>query len=294
MSGLAAWVEGARLRTLPAAVAPVFAGAGVAWWAGGFNLGKALLCAVVALALQIGVNFANDYSDGIRGTDDERRIGPQRLVGSGAASPRAVKLAAFGCFALAGLAGLALTWWTGHWFLLAIGAAAVLAAWFYTGGPKPYGYLGLGEVFVFLFFGLVAVNGTTFVMLDRISWASWWASIAIGSFACAILVANNLRDIAGDRQVGKHTLATRLGDRGTRSFFIGLLVIATAGVVAVALASTIWALFGLIFLPLLVNPVRSLIGGARGLALIGVLKMTGIAELLCGVGLFFGFVVGAA
>ncbi|NLT30650.1 MAG: 1,4-dihydroxy-2-naphthoate polyprenyltransferase [Propionibacterium sp.] len=294
MSQLGAWVEGARLRTLPAAVAPVFAGAGAAWWAGGFDLGKALLCAVVALALQVGVNFANDYSDGIRGTDDERRVGPQRLVGSGAASPRVVKLAAFGCFALAGLAGLGLTWWTGHWWLLGVGAVAILAAWFYTGGPKPYGYLGLGEVFVFIFFGLVAVNGTTFVMIDRISWPSWWASIAIGSFACAILVANNLRDIVGDRQVGKHTLATRLGDRGTRFFFIGLLVIAAGGVVAVALSSTVWALFGLFFVPVVLGPVRALARGADGLALIAVLKATGIAELVCGLGLFLGFVIGAA
>lgn len=293
VSQLSAWIEGARLRTLPAAIAPVLAGTGAAWWGGGFHLGKAVLAAVVALALQVGVNFANDYSDGIRGTDDERRVGPQRLVGSGAATPRAVKFAAFACFGIAGLAGLALTAWTGHWWLLAVGAASIIAAWFYTGGPKPYGYAGYGELFVFVFFGLVAVNGTTFVQLDRISWVSWWASIAIGAFACAILVANNLRDIVGDREVGKRTLATRLGDPGTRWFFLGLVVIAAAGVVAVAWASTWWALLGLTFILWMIQPVRLLLARATGLPLIGVLKHTGIAELVCGVGLALGLFVGS-
>lgn len=293
MSQLSAWIEGARLRTLPAAIAPVLAGTGAAWWGGGFHLAKAVLAAVVALALQVGVNFANDYSDGIRGTDDERRVGPQRLVGSGAAAPKTVKLAAFACFGIAGLAGLGLTIWTGHWWLLAVGAIAIVAAWFYTGGPKPYGYAGFGELFVFVFFGLVAVNGTTFVQLDRISWPSWWASIAIGAFACAILVANNLRDIVGDREVGKRTLATRLGDQGTRWFFIGLIVIAAAAVVAVAAASTWWALLGLAFVIWIFVPIRTLASGATGLPLIGVLKHTGIAELVCGLGILLGLFVGS-
>ncbi|GAB3622756.1 1,4-dihydroxy-2-naphthoate polyprenyltransferase [Mariniluteicoccus endophyticus] len=290
MSTLSDWVEGARPRTLPAALSPVLAGSGVAHWAGGFDLGMAVLAFVVALALQIGVNFANDYSDGIRGTDEER-VGPMRLVGSGAASPKAVKTAAFTCFGIAAVAGLALTLWSGHHWLIAVGVMCILAAWYYTGGKKPYGYMGLGEVFVFVFFGLVAVCGTAYVMLDRVPLAAVWSACAIGFLACVILVANNLRDIAGDVEAGKRTLATRLGDRGTRRFFVGLLAAAAVAVVATALASTPWALLGLVFVPVAAPATVRVLRGALGPDLIPVLKSTGFAELACAVGLLAGLVL---
>ncbi|WP_026927690.1 1,4-dihydroxy-2-naphthoate polyprenyltransferase [Granulicoccus phenolivorans] len=286
------WVEGARPRTLPAALSPVLAGSGIAWFEGRFSLGMGLLAFGVALALQIGVNFANDYSDGIRGTDADR-VGPMRLVGSGAASPAAVKRAAFVCFGIAGLFGLALVIWSQHWWLLAVGVACVLAAWFYTGGKHPYGYLGLGELFVFVFFGLVAVCGTAYVMLDRVPLSAVFAACAIGFLACMILVTNNLRDIDGDRESGKRTLATKLGDRGTRIFF-GVLIAATAAsVVAVALTTTPWALLGLAFVPVAAPSALALFRGARGPALIATLKATGIAELVCAAGLFAGLILGA-
>lgn len=284
------WVEGARPRTLPAALAPVLAGSGIAWFEGGFRWVPAALCLIVALALQVGVNYANDYSDGVRGTDAVR-IGPKRLVGSGAAPAAQVKAAAFACFGLAGLAGLAVVLLTGYWWLLAVGAAAILAAWFYTGGPRPYGYLGLGEVFVFVFFGLVAVAGTTAVQLGRVTTATWWTAVAIGALACAILVANNLRDLDGDRAAGKRTLATRLGDRGTRWFFLGLVVLAAGGVLGVALTSTWWALLGWLMLALLAGPALAVLKGAAGRSLIGVLKLTGMAELACAAGLVLGLVI---
>ncbi|NNG21342.1 1,4-dihydroxy-2-naphthoate polyprenyltransferase [Naumannella sp. ID2617S] len=292
MTDLADWVAGARPRTLPAALSPVLAGSGAAWFAGSFSLGMALLALVVSTALQVGVNFANDYSDGIRGTDADR-VGPMRLVGSGAASPRAVKRAAFGCFGVAAVAGLALCLWSGLYWLLLVGVACVLAAWFYTGGRRPYGYLGLGEVFVFVFFGLVAVCGTTLVMVDRITWSAFWAAVAIGLLACAILVANNLRDIAGDRVAGKRTLATRLGDRGTRWFFVGLLVATGGSVVAVAATSTPWALLGLAYAPVIAPATASVLRGAVGPKLIGVLKATGLAELVAAIGLCLGLALGA-
>ena len=204
------WLAGARPRTLPIAVAPVVAGSGLAFFAGGFRLAAAVLALVVSLALQVGVNYANDYSDGIRGADADR-IGPVRLVGAGLAAPAAVKRAALTSFAVAGVAGLGLVIMTGHWWLLGVGAACVLAAWYYTGGRHPYGYHGLGEVFVFVFFGLVAVGGTAYVQVGAISWATLLTGVAIGALACAILVVNNLRDIVGDTEVGKRTLATRLG-----------------------------------------------------------------------------------
>ncbi|WP_432559661.1 1,4-dihydroxy-2-naphthoate polyprenyltransferase [Granulicoccus sp. GXG6511] len=285
------WLEGARPRTWPAALSPVLAGSGVAWFFGGFNLGMALLCLVVAFALQVGVNYANDYSDGIRGTDADR-IGPMRLVGSGAASPKVVKAAAFACFAVAAAAGLALTIWSGHWWFLAVGAACIVAAWFYTGGKRPYGYLGLGEVFVFVFFGLVAVAGTAFVQLGVWTVASLWVACAIGFLACAILVANNLRDLAGDEAVGKRTLATRLGDAGTRAFYAGLVIVTAVAVVGAALTTTSWALLGLVFVPVLVPALLRVMRGATGRSLIAVLKATGIAELICAAGLFAGFVIG--
>ncbi|WP_040158223.1 1,4-dihydroxy-2-naphthoate polyprenyltransferase [Nigerium massiliense] len=292
MATVADWIEGARLRTLPAAFSPVLAGTAVAVFYDGFRWERALLALVVALALQVGVNFANDYSDGVRGTDSaELRSGPQRLVGSGVASPAVVKRAAFGCFAIAAAAGLALTLMTQAWWLLAVGAAAIVAAWFYTGGKHPYGYAGLGEVFVFVFFGLVAVAGTTFVQLGRVPEASWWAALAVGSLACAILVCNNLRDIAGDAQVGKRTLAVRLGDRNTRWFFVVLIAATLFGVVQVAAATSWWALLGLVGAVFLIGPVRLMLDGASGLLLIHVLKLVGIAELVCSAGLLVGLAI---
>ena len=285
------WLEGARPRTLPAAISPVVAGSGIAAHEGAFHLVAALLCLVVALALQVGVNYANDYSDGVRGTDAQR-VGPMRLVGSGAAEPGHVKAAAFGCFALAGLAGLGLVLLTQLWWLLIVGAAAIAAAWFYTGGTRPYGYLGLGEVFVFVFFGLVAVSGTVLVQLGRTTAATWAAAVAIGSLACAILVANNLRDLRGDAAVGKRTLATRLGDRGTRWFFAALVLVAAGAVLLVAAWTTRWALLGLALVPLLYLPVREVLAGASGRALIVVLKRVGLAELAAAAGLALGLVIG--
>ncbi|MCX6400373.1 MAG: 1,4-dihydroxy-2-naphthoate polyprenyltransferase [Propionibacteriales bacterium] len=286
----AQWISGARPRTLPAAVAPVLAGTAVAayddsaiWW-------RALLALVVSLALQVAVNYANDYSDGIRGTDDDR-VGPLRLVGSGLATPAAVKAAAFLAFGVAGVAGLALAATT-TWWLVAIGAVCVLAAWFYTGGSKPYGYLGLGEVMVFVFFGLVAVVGTTWVQTESwgtTGWASLVAGAGVGALACAILVANNLRDIPTDTVSGKMTLAVRLGDVRTRRFYVLLVLASAAAVVGLAVLTSWWALLGLGFLLPAAKAARIVVGGARGPALIPVLQQTGVAELgwaiLTGLGL---------
>nr|NLI50526.1 1,4-dihydroxy-2-naphthoate polyprenyltransferase [Propionibacterium sp.] len=293
MATAADWLEGARLRTLPAAVAPVIAGSAVALHYGGFHLVRAQLAFVVALALQVGVNFANDYSDGIRGTDSAtHRVGPQRLVGSGAASPEQVRTAAFASFGVAALAGLTLVVLTGAWFLLPVGAAAVAAAWFYTGGRRPYGYLGLGEVFVFVFFGLVAAVGTTYVQLLRAPEAAWWAGVATGAFACAILVANNLRDVAGDTRVGKRTLAVRLGDRRTRWLYVGLVFLGLFGFFQVAASTTWWGLVALLAAVAVVGPVRLVLDGALGGQLIRVLKLTGIAELAGAVLLYAGLWLG--
>ena len=290
MATLAEWVEGARPRTLPAALAPVLAGSAVAWFEDGFAPLLAGLALVVALALQLGVNYANDYSDGIRGTD-AARVGPLRLVGSGVAEPDHVRWAAFACFGVAALAGLAVVVLTGHWWLLGVGAAAIAAAWYYTGGSRPYGYLGLGELFVFIFFGLVAVTGTVYLQLGRVTDATWWTAIAIGALACAILVANNLRDLDGDRAAGKRTLATRLGDAGTRRFFLGLLGVAAVGVFGVAATSSWWALLGWFMVVALIGPIREVARGVSGRALIPVLKHTGLAELACATGLFVGLLI---
>jgi 1,4-dihydroxy-2-naphthoate polyprenyltransferase len=287
---VAHWVAGARPRTLPAAVSPVLAGTGVAvyddaavWW-------KAVLALVVALALQVGVNYANDYSDGIRGTDADR-VGPLRLVGSGTASPGAVKRAAFLAFAVAAVAGLVLAATTA-WWLVAVGALCVVAAWFYTGGRRPYGYLGLGEVMVFVFFGLVAVVGTSYVQTERWDLPEVYAAVGIGAIACAILVANNLRDIPTDRESGKITLAVRLGADRTRTFYVLLLVLALVALVAVAATTTWWALLGLAFVVPGARASRVVRSGAVGPGLIPVLQMTGVAELLLGLGLVVGLAVG--
>ena len=288
----AQWVAGARPRTLPAAVSPVIAGTGVAAFEGGLAPAPALLALVVALALQVGVNYANDYSDGIRGTDAQR-VGPLRLVGSGLARPGAVRTAAFASFGVAALAGLALVIITGQWWLLAAGAASVLAAWFYTGGKHPYGYLGLGELFVFVFFGLVATCGTGYVQTGRVSPALVSAAVAVGALACAILVANNLRDIVGDRAAGKRTLATRLGDRGARLLYLALITVSLIMVIVMASLTSPWALLGLAGLLVIIPAVRTVITGGQGRELIAVLKATGLTELLVSVGLTAGLVIGS-
>jgi 1,4-dihydroxy-2-naphthoate octaprenyltransferase len=290
MATPAEWIEGARPRTLPAAISPVVAGSGIAWYEHSFNLLLATLALVVSLAIQIGSNLANDYSDGIRGTDADR-VGPMRLVGSGATTARRVLLAAVACWVLAAGAGLAIVWVTGVWWLMVVGAACILAAWYYTGGKHPYGYLGLGEVFVFVFYGLVAVSGTVFIQVGQLSDAAWYAAVATGALACAILVANNLRDLDGDRQAGKLTLATRLGDTRTRLFFAATLVVAAFGVVAVAWTSSWWALLGLVMVLSLIGPVWEVLKGCTGRDLIPVLKQTGLAEFSCAAGLFIGLVI---
>ena len=289
------WVAGARPRTLPAAIAPVLAGTGVAAYGDALVAWKALLAAVVALALQVGVNYANDYSDGIRGTDDDR-VGPLRLVGSGLASPGAVKAAAFAAFGVAGVAGLVLAATTA-WWLVAAGAVCVVAAWFYTGGSHPYGYLGLGEVMVFVFFGLVATVGTTFVQVGAFEGEtllpSLYAGAGIGALACAILVANNLRDVPTDTVAGKRTLAVRLGEQRTRWFYVLLVAGAGADFVAIAVLTTPWVLLALVFVPPAAGAAGIVMRGARGPALIPVLARTGVAELLAGVGLCAGFLIGS-
>jgi 1,4-dihydroxy-2-naphthoate polyprenyltransferase len=288
----AEWLAGARPRTLPAAVAPVLAGTGVAVYVDGDVWWKALLALVVSLALQVGVNYANDYSDGIRGTDADR-VGPMRLVGSGVARPGAVKAAAFAAFGVAAAAGLALAVTTA-WWLVAVGLVSIIAAWFYTGGTRPYGYAGLGEVVVFVFFGLVAVVGTTYVQTETFEAAALAAAVGIGALACAILVANNLRDIPTDREVGKRTLAVRLGDGATRGLYAGLALAAIAAGVAVAALTTPWALLALAYAGYAAPAARVVLEGANGPALVPVLQQTGLAELVFGAGLFVGLVIGQA
>ena len=221
---VADWIQGARLRTLPLAIAPVVLGVSSAILAGAWNLGLALLALVVALALQIGVNFANDYSDGIRGTDDVR-VGPARLTGSGRVKPELVKRAAWIAFALAGVAGVIVVVLTAQWELLLIGAAAIAAAWFYTGGASPYGYRGLGEIVVFVFFGPVATVGTAWLLIGSIPVESWLTGSAAGFFASAVLLVNNIRDIDQDRLAHKRTLAVWLGPVASKVLLIVLLVL---------------------------------------------------------------------
>jgi 1,4-dihydroxy-2-naphthoate octaprenyltransferase len=285
------WIAGARPRTLPAAVAPVLAGTAVAIWEREAVWWKALLALAVSLLLQIGVNYANDYSDGIRGTDADR-VGPMRLVGSGVASPAAVKRAALASLGLAAVVGLVLAATT-SWWLVIVGALSILAAWFYTGGSKPYGYLGLGEVMVFVFFGLVAVIGTTYVQTESVPLASVWAAIGVGAFACSILVANNLRDIPTDTTSGKRTLAVVLGDQRTRYLYGGLLDLAIVGLIGVCLTTTWWALLALVAAPPALKANKTVLEEkATGPALVPVLQQTGAAELLYAAGMFAG--LGAA
>jgi 1,4-dihydroxy-2-naphthoate polyprenyltransferase len=285
------WVAGARPRTLPAAVAPVLAGTGVAHHVDGAVWWKAALALVVSLALQVAVNYANDYSDGIRGTDDDR-VGPMRLVGSGRATPAAVKRAAFLAFGVAGVAGLVLAATTA-WWLVAVGVVSIVAAWFYTGGNTPYGYLGLGEVMVFVFFGLVAVLGTTYVQTGTFELPALYAAVGIGALACAILVVNNLRDIPTDRVAGKRTLAVRLGEERTRGLYALLVLAAVGAVVAVAVSTTWLALLGLGFLVPVLPALRTVLGGATGRDLVPVLQQTGTAELVWALLVTVGLIVRA-
>ncbi|MCQ3999436.1 1,4-dihydroxy-2-naphthoate polyprenyltransferase [Aeromicrobium sp. 636] len=284
------WIEGARLRTLPAAIAPVAVGTGAAAFDDGAVWWKALLALGVSLALQIGVNYANDYSDGIKGTD-ENRVGPLRLVGSGLVAPEKVKAAAFGFLGLGGLLGLVLAATSG-WWLIAVGVLAILAAWGYTGGKNPYGYRALGEVSVFVFFGLVAVLGTTYVQLGHVNAVSVAGAIGVGALACAILVANNLRDIPTDTETGKRTLAVLLGDQRTRWFYIALVMVAFVIVVAWCATVTPWALLAWIGMPAAGRAAAMVRTGAAGPALIPVLKDTGMGELLYAVGLTVGLFIG--
>ncbi|MEY2591492.1 MAG: 1,4-dihydroxy-2-naphthoate polyprenyltransferase [Acidimicrobiaceae bacterium] len=280
------WVAGARPRTLPAAIVPVLVGTacavgerpgGIVWW-------RAAAALVVALAIQVATNYANDYSDGKRGTDDPgTRVGPVRLVGQGLATPSAVKRAAMAAFAVAGIAGLALAIAVGP-ELLVVGAASFAAGWLYTGGPRPYGYAGLGEVFVFLFFGLVATVGSTYVQTERITALSLGAAVPVGLLATALLVINNLRDIPGDTQVGKRTLAVRLGDQRTRVLYVLLLVGAVVAVPLVCgLGGRPAGALALIAIPLAHRPVTRVLEGAKGPALIPVLAATARVQLVFGI-----------
>lgn len=281
MMGSKKWIIGARPRTLPAAIVPVLVGVAAAsasdapvWW-------RAVLAGVVSLALQVGVNYANDYSDGVKGTDAVR-VGPLRLVGSGAATSAHVKRAAFLMFGIAASVGLVLAIMTTLW-LLVIGAAAIVAAWTYTGGPRPYGYAGWGEVFVFIFFGLVATNGTQYVVANECTLTGFVASVAVGCFACALLVINNLRDIPGDTDHGKNTLAVRLGDGRTRKFFGLLVIVAAVSICTTAALVGAYALFGLVGIVALRPALEALSRGAKGRDLIVVLGNVGRAQLMMGI-----------
>jgi 1,4-dihydroxy-2-naphthoate octaprenyltransferase len=267
------WVIGARPRTLPAAIAPVVVATAYAG-----NLWKpipAALALLVSLSLQIGVNYANDYSDGIRGTDDSR-IGPTRLTASGLASAKSVKNAAFISFFFAAIAGLVLALQT-SWWLIAVGALAIAAAWGYTGGSSPYGYKGLGEISVFLFFGIVATVGSYFVQTEELDWQILIVAIPMGALACAILAINNLRDRAQDELVGKRTMAVRLGDKGARALYISLLI---AAHLFALLTFQPFALLTLLALPLSASLARSVWVGTSGTALIPLLAKTGKLQML--------------
>jgi 1,4-dihydroxy-2-naphthoate octaprenyltransferase len=282
------WLAGTRPRTLPAAVVPVLIGSGVALGYHRFSAWRALLALVVALALQVGVNYANDYSDGVRGSD-ERRVGPVRLVAAGLAPPRQVLAAAFACFFVAGVAGLALAAMT-SWWLLAVGAACIAAAWFYTGGPKPYGYNGLGEVFVFLCFGVVAVAGTAYVQMKAFSWLGLAASVPAGLLACALLMVNNLRDIRTDTLAGKRTLAVLLGDARSRTSYV-LTLLVPFGIAALLAFFRPLTLVTVLVLPLARPPVLAVRAGASGPALIKALGQTGRLQLAFGIAFTIGLAV---
>jgi 1,4-dihydroxy-2-naphthoate octaprenyltransferase len=280
------WIAGARLPTLPAAIVPVLVGTAAAGMP--YHLDRAILAAIVALALQVGVNFANDYSDGIRGTD-KNRTGPMRLVASGLATPAAVLRAAIAAFTIAAAAGIALSLQVDAW-LIAVGFAAIGAAWFYTGGPKPYGYNGWGELFVFIFFGLVGTLGSTYVQHGSFTMVSALASLAVGSLTTALLVVNNLRDIPGDAATGKRTLAVKIGDGATRRLYLALLAAAALATLAVVVQRP-WALVAFVAAAVAIRPVQIIRSGATGRALVPVLVDTGRLELVFGI--LFAASVGA-
>ena len=269
------WIAGARPKTLPAVIAPVLVGTAFA----GYNAQviNFFLALVVGLGLQVGVNYANDYSDGVRGTDSER-VGPMRLVGSGAATPEAVKRAALISIGIAALAGTLLAART-NWILILIGALSIIAAWTYTGGPKPYGYFALGEVSVFIFFGLVATLGTYYVHVGSISLDVLFAALAMGSLACAILVLNNLRDLEKDKSAGKITLAVKIGDTQTRKFFQALLFAPLLLALAL-LPTSFFFLLAIIALPQILGVAKAIRSGARGSALIALLERTGRIQII--------------
>lgn len=270
------WIQGARPRTLPNAIAPVVVGVGAALHSGDVTWWKSVLALAVAVAFIIGVNFANDYSDGIRGTDEDRS-GPLRLTGSGLARPAAVRGAAFGAFGVAAVAGVALSVVSNPW-LIAVGAVCILAAWFYTGGKRPYGYRGLGEAAVFVFFGLVAVLGTEYTQSGSISWVGLVAAITVGALSAAVNLANNIRDIPSDEAAGKRTLAVLLGERRARSLFLILLLVPIPGTAALLFA-TWWAALGFLGAPLLLPAAAPIVRREAGARLIPVLGATGRALL---------------
>ena len=285
-SKLKLWLEGARLRTLPLAIAPVLIGAGAADSVQAFDLNRTLLAAAVALFLQIGVNYANDYSDGIRGTDDDR-VGPLRLTGSKSVRPEAVKFAAFAFFGLAALSGLAIVLITSMWWLIGVGLAAIIAAWFYTGGKSPYGYAGLGELAVFIFFGLVATIGTTFIQVGFIEFNAVLGGIAAGLFASAVLMVNNIRDIETDAKAGKNTLAVRMGKKAASYLFIFMIWLPF---VILTFFNLLYPATMLAFLTILiVAPATLIVLTAKSAKeLILVLKLTSFAALGYAVGLSAG------
>lgn len=288
-STLALWIEGARLRTLPLAIAPVAIGTGAADSVQSLNIPLSFLALAVALFLQIGVNYANDYSDGVRGTDDHR-VGPLRLTGSKSATPEAVKFAAFGFFALAALAGLAIVLITGMLWLIAVGLVAILAAWFYTGGKSPYGYAGLGELAVFVFFGLVATIGTTYIQVGYIESNAVLGGIAAGLFAAAVLMVNNIRDIESDAKANKKTLAVLLGKKAATVIFILMiwLPFLILGIFVLLYPATLLGFFTL----MLVIPASIIVVAAKSAAeLILVLKLTSFAALAYALSLAFGLFV---
>ncbi|MFJ7751419.1 1,4-dihydroxy-2-naphthoate polyprenyltransferase [Arthrobacter sp. NPDC097144] len=277
MATAAQWLEGARPRTLPMAVAPVIIGTAAAYDLGSFKPLNAVLAALVAVLLQVGVNYANDYSDGIRGTDDNR-VGPLRLTGSGAAPARQVKLAAFACFGAAMVAGLVLVILSSAWFLILVGVGCVTAAWGYTGGRNPYGYKGLGDIFVFVFFGLVATLGTTYTQAGEISAPAVIGAVGTGLIATALLMANNVRDIPTDREVGKRTLAVRLGDEAARISYVMMLAVAILLPLFLT-ADYPWILLVLLLIPACLMPSWLMLRGKERRSLIPVLKQTGLINL---------------
>ncbi|HJU57732.1 MAG TPA: 1,4-dihydroxy-2-naphthoate polyprenyltransferase [Actinomycetota bacterium] len=285
MSRFEVWLQGARPSTLGASVTPVVVGTAAA---GSLIAWRLVAALVVGLGLQVGVNLANDYQDGMRGVDTAARLGPRRLTASGIASPRSVLLASLGCVLLAGFAGLALALAT-TWSLVPIGALAMLALWLYSGGPRPYAQLGLGEVMVFVFFGVMATAGSAYVQVERVPNAAWWASVPVGLFAVAILVANNLRDIATDAPAGKRTLAVRLGDRRTRVVYRACVVVAFASIIIGVLVDLAdqgsglppWSMLALAAMPLAVASLRA-VGRAEGRALVPVLVATARLQVVFG------------